>query len=142
MPRLRRKLKSRTAWTGAHRRALELHDWFGNLFVDDEHEAAAWDHFRDEVMPEWIQKKPGTRPRAWWKFDMPPGTRRERIDGKPHPHDQGNVDPDRRLFRGMPARVGLKHKDAAYESEESFLERHSLLSDAEVQALEKMERVR
>jgi len=141
MPRVRRRAKRRTCWTDAHKRALLMHDWFLDVFADDAAERAAWEHLRDGLLPAWIAEHPGTRPRAWWKFDMPAGTRRERIDGEPHPHDQvipgEYVDPDRRLFFGKAQRVAMRERNAEYETQGSFLERHDLLTADERRALKK-----
>lgn len=30
-----------------------------------------WEACRDEILPEWIAERPGTRPRAWWRWDYP-----------------------------------------------------------------------
>lgn len=31
-----------------------------------------WNAIKDELLPEWIESKPGTRPSWWWAFDAPP----------------------------------------------------------------------
>lgn len=56
---------------------------------------AYWQHNRERLLADWIRAKPGTRPWAWWKLDMPAGTRREiRVGARLcHPHD----DPQRKL---------------------------------------------
>lgn len=33
--------------------------------------ARLWGEHRDEVLEEWIEHSPGTRPRCWWLFDSP-----------------------------------------------------------------------
>ena len=30
-----------------------------------------WQTHRDELLPGWVSKSPGTRPWAWWEFDAP-----------------------------------------------------------------------
>lgn len=30
-----------------------------------------WEMVKDEILEAWISEKPGTRPRAWWRFDGP-----------------------------------------------------------------------
>lgn len=30
-----------------------------------------WLKYRDKILEEWIQEKPGTRPSCWWRFDAP-----------------------------------------------------------------------
>ena len=105
------------------------------LFQEQAREAVERrDALRGELLPSWIQSRPGTRPRGWWLFDAP--GRRERIDNEVHPHDKPGADPQRRLFMGKPARVGTEDRTAVYETQESFLRRHSLLSDAEQLALD------
>lgn len=39
-----------------------------------------WLRFKNEIMKDWIQKYPGSRPWAWWKFESPKEKRR-RVDG-------------------------------------------------------------
>jgi|GEM_PF-2223157 len=29
-----------------------------------------WDALQEEVLEKWIEKRPGTRPRAWWRFEL------------------------------------------------------------------------
>lgn len=31
----------------------------------------AWEKHREIVLPRWIEKHPGTRPVAWWRFEAP-----------------------------------------------------------------------
>jgi hypothetical protein len=31
----------------------------------------AWEENREDVVAEWVKRKPGTRPSAWWKWDAP-----------------------------------------------------------------------
>jgi len=33
-----------------------------------------WEIARDEVLAEWVREKPGTRPGYWWLFDAPRGS--------------------------------------------------------------------
>lgn len=37
-----------------------------------------WQLHRDEILPRWIEKNPGTRPRAWWCFEA----KKPRKDGE------------------------------------------------------------
>lgn len=134
MPRLRRKLKTRTAWTDEQRHALWHHDWF-QVFTDDEHEQAAWEHFRAELLADWIRERPGTRPRPWWKFDAP--AEREYF-GTEVKWTFGNGTPkEKRLpLTGAPQGwYGILVP--AIEAEARFLERHDLLTAEERQALER-----
>jgi hypothetical protein len=52
---------------------------------DDDAIRDAWAELQPTILPDWIRKRPGTRPWFWWKLQEP--NRRERIDGKPHPFD-------------------------------------------------------
>lgn len=36
-----------------------------------------WNLHRDSVFPQWIERNPGTRPRAWWCFDAPAARRKD-----------------------------------------------------------------
>lgn len=31
----------------------------------------AWAEVRDELLPQWIREKPGTRPFGWWRDEAP-----------------------------------------------------------------------
>lgn len=120
MPRVMRRAKQRRAGlTAAHiNQLLSGFDLLGTAFGDDKRKPcdrdamrAAWESLRDELLPQWIAEKPGSRPWAWWIFDAP--ERRQRVgtwrvragavknnlghfddadyelvdDGKPHPFD-------------------------------------------------------
>lgn len=117
---------------------------------------AAWNDCQQHIMRGWFKHHAGTRPWAWWKFIGHKLGRRERIDGKVHPHDNkarslavANIDrPDawRRAYSlrfGMPgifippfdddiyhdfmANVLHGKESEAFEPEWSFLVRHNLL---------------
>lgn len=112
----------------------------------------AWRAVRGEVLRQWTQAHPGTRPHAWWRFDAV--ERRQRIDGKPHPFDN----PERQalvdkiaaqpgtsptygaamyaLSWGKPCSLCLRDDFAAvYETERQYLERLDLLTADERAAL-------
>ena len=38
-------------------------------FATDQEIRSGWDQMRDEILADWAKKRPGTRPRAWWRFD-------------------------------------------------------------------------
>jgi hypothetical protein len=121
---------------------------------DELHET--WEREKDELVREWAREHPGTRPFMWWKFDAPAPRRRERVDGKCHPHDHAlrklhvaksdNPDYWRRAYRlhfGLPGIFIFPFDDDLYhdwwnnlfrgkesqvfEPEWSFLVRHNLL---------------
>ena len=41
------------------------------------HVPEVWAQLRDELLPAWIEKNPGTRPWAWWQVDAPEPRKRE-----------------------------------------------------------------
>jgi len=43
--------------------------------------AEIWDAHRAAVLAEWIEERPGSRPKCWWTFDAPPAARRRRDAG-------------------------------------------------------------
>jgi hypothetical protein len=45
--------------------------YFGLAFRDEDEERAAWEIHGEQLLAEHIVKFPGTRPKAWWKFDAP-----------------------------------------------------------------------
>lgn len=102
-----------------------------------EEEALAWQELRGEVLADWIDKRPGTRPPIWWKHDSPEPTRRV-LRG----HDTYS-DPDtpgwarRKLSSGVIRCFGPKEleRGVVVETEAAFLARHGLLSDEEHEAL-------
>lgn len=109
-----------------------------------------WEANRDELLAEWVATNPGTRPLAWWEFDAPAGTRRETIDGSPHPFDRPERESLRqkwhsehphmnydtgflRLYRGTPA-ITVEH--VRYESEIDYLQRLELLLPGELERVD------
>ena len=139
MPRVSRKNKRRrrpVEYTPRHLRELKtgLCDHFNDLFDGDlfPPKTIAWAELRDELMPAFIAEHPGQRPYAWWLFDSP--GRRERIDGKPHPHDHpGYPTHLKKLIFGKPSCFSTHDEsEAEYEDEEDYLRRHGLLTPAEM----------
>jgi hypothetical protein len=121
---------------------------------DDEAIRAAWAALQSTIMPAWIQRRPGTRPWAWWKFEAP--ERRRTVGGRIHPFDDPRrklavAKSDRKNFwrvayalhRGMPrmflmpfdedCQRDFMHNILAgrdseiFEPEWSYLQRHNLL---------------
>ena len=134
MPR-KTKLRRRSAGYSLerHGRLLLTHDYFVEL--PGEHYGRAWETLRDELLPAWIEAKPGTRPTAWWRCDMPSGTRRERTDGGKHPFDDPTYRLPRELFRGTPQYRRPEDMAAEYETQAQFLMRLNLCSPAELDRL-------
>jgi hypothetical protein len=63
-------------------------------FTQEEDLRLAWNEAGDEILFEWIEQAPGTRPSAWWRFDAP-----RQPKGKfPDYYRDGNLpEPHRRL---------------------------------------------
>ena len=133
MPR-RSKLKRRSSgWTDQQVEILKSgHDFF-NEFPEDE-QREAWQDLKKEILQQWLQNQPGTRPWAWWCFDMPAGTRRQRIDDR-HPHDDPRYDLPKDLHFGCPRCLRECDIGGRYESQEAYLRRLSLLTAAELKFL-------
>lgn len=131
MPR-KAKLRRRSAeyTLQRHGRLLLRHDFFDEL--PGEHYRRAWQVLRDELLPAWIEEQPGTRPAAWWRCDMPRGTRRERTDSGQHPFDDPGYTLPQELFRGTPRYRRPEDMAAEYETEACYLMRLNLCSAAEL----------
>ena len=107
-----------------------------------------WDSCRAEIMGEWIQRNPCSRPWAFWKLDSEP---RQRLGGTGTPSYEV-LAYSRRFERGLPAGwiskrdediynlkgVAINPEDPPYfESEATFLDRHGLLTESEKRYLAK-----
>lgn len=148
MPRVKRRAKTRYAkgYNQAHvdhlvtgmDLSLGRHGFvFGRCHRDGvnyELMQQAWNDLRDDLLPEWIAEKPGTRPWAWWRFDAPEG--RQRVDGKSN-QCSGNSD---RLSKHYRLRWGQAafptSYNARYETETAYLDRLDLLTKEEREALD------
>ena len=133
MPR-RSKLRRRSSgWSDQHIEILRTGlDWFDELPEADHQQA--WKELQKEIMEQWLTSHPGTRPWAWWRFDLPAGTRRQRINGL-HPHDDPSYSLETKLWYGVPQYQRPCDLQALYESEASFLRRLNLCSTAELKFL-------
>jgi hypothetical protein len=133
MPRVTRVSKRFQGWNETTVFILKSGlDFFDEL--PESHRHQAWQDLKKEIMAEWLKDQPGTRPWAWWRFDLPAGTRRERINGR-HPHDDRENGLPHNLWYGLPAFQRPCDLQALYESEASFLRRLSLLTTAELKFL-------
>ncbi len=111
---------------------LTGHDW---NFLDGPDPAsvdlkAAWEELRDELLAEHIAEHPGTRPRAWWRFDAP-GPRRQI---NPGPETFGPAD-----FYGKPSKYRGVPPDDMFEAQRADLTRHKLIGTDERAALERLD---
>ncbi len=133
MPRRTRLRRRSSGWSDEQRKILETgNDWFDELADADR--LQAWKDLRKEIMPQWLQNHPGTRPFAWWLFDMPEGSRRDCVNGR-HPFDDPSYSLEKKLWYGKPAFLRECDMRLKYESEASFLRRLSLLTAAELKFL-------
>ena len=135
MPR-RSKLRRRSSgWSDLHIEILRTGaDYFDEFPEADRQQA--WNELRKEIMQQWLTEHPGLRPFSWWLFDIPKGTRRQRLDGR-HPHDDPRYSLSKQLFFGCPQCLRECDIGGIYESQEAYLRRHSLLSGAELRVLTK-----
>ena len=137
MPARRRNTpRQRQGFTVLH--ALQLctgFDWFraayGERPPDWAQLKADWADVGAELVALHVQHHPGSRPWAWWQLDAP--ERRRRVDGQPHPHDDGSTPSmHAALWYGCPAHLMREsHFDALYESQSAYLMRHGLLTSGE-----------
>jgi hypothetical protein len=128
------RLKRRgSGWTDSQRKILETGlDWFDELPEADRQQA--WQELRKEILQQWLTEHPGLRPFSWWLFDMPKGTRRQRLDGR-HPHDDPSYSLEKKLWYGLPQYQRPCDLQTLYESESSYLARLSLLTVRELASL-------
>lgn len=102
---------------------------------------ALWREHAAQILPAWIEAKPGTRPSCWWRFDAPENRRRLGGIGDPL-HEASAYAPDHHL--GIPTDWVLPdgpHADRGapvdpadppiFESQAAFLDRHGLLEPGE-----------
>jgi hypothetical protein len=45
--------------------------WFFILTSNKEALLSLWNAHKSMILPEWIRRRPGTRPSLWWNFDAP-----------------------------------------------------------------------
>lgn len=133
MPRRTRLRRRSSGWSDEQRKILETgNDWFDELPEVDR--LQAWKDLRKEIMPQWLTEHPGARPWGWWRFDMPEGTRRQRIDDR-HPHDDLHYDLPKDLHFGCPRCLRECDIGGRYESQEAYLKRLNLCSTAELKLI-------
>ena len=113
-----------------------------------------WQNFRDDILGDWVQRQPCSRPATWWTHEAPaepiPGCsgfhagQRRRLGGVGTPqHEVISVWP--RFEYGIPAswfdEVGAslfggvpvnQDNPPVFESEATYLDRHGLLTPAEL----------
>ena len=115
MPRKRRNPKQRRVEVDAKMRAY-LTDELDHLFFFENAEITdAWNQLGAEIVEQWILKRPGTRPRMWWRIDAP------------EPGRLSNGGPP----GGAPNRLVIPCTLPSPADQEAFLRRHDLLEPGE-----------
>jgi hypothetical protein len=95
-----------------------------------------WKRWREPLLAEWIARRPGTRPWAWWRYDAPEPERR-RLGGKGIEMCEQYLGYTRAFDFGIP-RYWHQIDPAQpplYESEAAYLQRHNLLTPSEAREL-------
>lgn len=144
MPNIRRRAKRRNDYTMQEKSLLSsgvsLNTRFGCLHkgkADLDAMREAWNNLRDELLPEWIESHPFSRPVAYWLFDA--SLPRIAVVGEQllealewsdaHRHYRQH------FFFGLNRRLGIddgsRDSQAAFESEQQYLIRCELLTAGE-----------
>jgi hypothetical protein len=126
------------------RRGYSIETVFGEPEPTEAELEQCWERYGDEIVAEWVEQQPGSRPWGWWRFEAPEV--RQRVDGV-HPFDDPSYqqEADRYRRKGwidlMATTFGVpKYQPgdwwagfsrAEYEDEWSYLDRHGLLTDQE-----------
>jgi hypothetical protein len=125
--------------------------WWEIFAFTGEKETAAWEDLRDELLPAWVEERPGSRPWGWWKHDAP----KAKAPEIPAWHLSEMVEPRKQLggtgapswekypailayyTRGIPdSWEGIDPNDPpVVESEAAYLKRHKLFVNGEERRL-------
>ena len=134
MPAIRRKARNQRYTVDTITRAQRTHllcSWrsLGRIFETLEEFTEAWEAVRDEVMPRYIEKNPGSRPFAWWRVDH----------GKELPVVEPEIDDQRINYDRSSDRhwqtFGYLWNAFYLESQELYLRRNGLLLPGEDEAI-------
>lgn len=92
---------------------------------------AGYIEYREQILADHIERKPGTRPPSWWKFDAPEG--RRKIGQRPLYAVAGQTrfwhQPSDSIQPCRPGdEIGVED---VYESERDYLRRLNLLTEGE-----------
>jgi hypothetical protein len=86
-----------------------------------------WTIHRDEVLADWVVRRPGTRPSSWWRFEMPLAQRTQL-------GEEGTFRPVT-MWCGIPTTWSVDDFSYAnpplFESQAEFLKRLGLLLPSE-----------
>lgn len=140
MPVKRRIAKRRREELDDCQRAHLLTGWFAvglsgylTRYRTREEFAAAWEQYREELLPEFIAKHPGHRPFAWWLLDH--GKERPmNADGIAWTAKHGDY---LRYSCRFTETFGFLHKDQWQVDETDYLREQGLLIDGEAAAIER-----
>ena len=154
MPRLKRRaktLRERGYGDGHIRELLKGSPFFpGTGFCgDEEAKREAWEELGEELTADWVTKRPGTRPCAWWLYDAPE-PRRRCTNRDRHPFDEPTyIERAKRTMEQYPDALDLfalwfgrprcetgETAFCDYESHADFLDRHGLIDFTEQQAID------
>jgi hypothetical protein len=105
--------------------------------------ADMWQAMGADIVEEWLQERPGSRPAVWWRYDAPEPRRRLGGVGEPGWPDLHCGVPNHWAwptsiaggeFTGGPARCDPADPPV-FESQAAYLQRHGLLHDGEAERL-------
>jgi len=119
--RVRNKLTSGHDWGFPDRELGPMEKRVGQFPVDDATMAEIWSEIGAELIAEWIVKKPGSRPWAWWLYNAPEP---RRIVPNGEQRFSMTTSAERTRF-------GIRDEGTGFETERAYLERLGLLMDAE-----------
>lgn len=98
-----------------------------HYFMTDEAVHGLWVTHGAEIVAEWAETAPGTRPAAWWKYDAPEN--RQRLGGKGTPASDVSANAPYFVL-GVPADWAEDFDPTdppMFESQAAFLKRHGLM---------------
>ena len=148
MPRARRRANERREYDKVERRSFTDGITFTNRYaplhrlrITKEEWRAAWDDLRDELVPEWIEAHPFSRPLGYWEVDADqprlPVSGEAAIEAREwmeaHQHYR------QYSFLWLNRRLGItddsRDEKAPFESEKQYLIRLDLLTESERELL-------
>ncbi len=97
-----------------------------------------WEDRAAEILDDWINKRPGTRPSCWWKWSSPRWERQPEL-GEPR-QAIGHALEDSRYSQsnfvlGVPQHLKGHPRSIRVESQASYLRRHGLFKPGEEKRL-------
>ncbi len=104
------------------------------IFQNNSRGPELWDTHKKKVLDDWIKRKPGSRPWAWWQFDSPVRP----VNFVPLNLDQVEMIERHYICWGVTHRPGLEtfpEPPYLFESEASYLKRKKLLIKGELKRI-------